>query len=515
MSQAVTKPNAIAVPQTGETPRIVRGLVYKTVSSGVTMALGIATSVILNRHFGAAGYGLLVMVFTVAGVCAGLADFGLNGVLGYYLPRLQRDGAVRVTRFLAAAVALLGVGVGGFGALLWFGRDTVALTFYKRPELSTLMTAGVVYFAGMVCAEFVIQILQALRWWAREAVASIVFSLGYCLLVVVIVWRQGSLSSVLLANGAAAACAIGLGVVFLLSGGMVGLSRTSGEGGALQFRRDAADILRFGLPIVLIGLNQLFLMWFDKMLLGLYGTPEDLAHYYVGFMFFNGLVVLMKVAYAVLMPYLSGIAEQGAEKVRSDFQLIFRGFLHGGLLVSIVSFFLAEPVILGLYGSEYRIAVESLRWLLAVFLLRTFVNPLGMFVQNVYGAPGKIWVSSLLLVGSDAILGLLLIPRFGYRGAVITAVVSYAVYLLYFVVRFPQIRQMMPLGTIAKAAGALMVLGVVYGALSWVVPGLVVVQMGACVATYAGWMLITREVSSRDVALGRRVWQQIVSSVAR
>ncbi len=138
-----------------------------------------------------------------------------------------------------------------------------------------------------------------------------------------------------------------------------------------------------------------------------------------------------------------------------------------------------------------------------------------MFVQNVYGAPGKIWVSSLLLIGSDAALGVLLIPQFGYRGAIITAIASYALYLVYFVARFAQIRRMVPINTAIRTACAVAIVVLVHLVLAPWLPGGGLVQMAVCLAVYVGSMVAMREVTSADIVFGKSVWRHAVSFAVR
>jgi len=120
----------------------------------------------------------------------------------------------------------------------------------------------------------------------------------------------------------------------------------------------------------------------------------------------------------VLMPAMSrGYGTQGMAGVQPVFATASRHFSFIGLLISGAGAFLAAPVVLLLYGSEFAAVVPALAVLQVVFGVSLVEAAMGAVVTTTGRQSARAKVSYISLVVS---LGAawLLVPRFGVMGAV-------------------------------------------------------------------------------------------------
>ncbi len=479
-----------------------RGVLLKTLSNLVVMGFGLAMPVLLTRHFGKEAYGLLVLTYSVTSLLVVLADLGAKPSINRFVPRSVAAG----DRGKAAEIVLTGsffqaAGIAIFALLLLVLSGAIARGFFHQQALIPFLRAGALFLMGYAGVEFIFQLFQALQRWSREFLVSTLYpALYFFLTVAAILLLDISLVSVLYCNFAAAAAVIALGAR-LLPRELPPVPRVALSPGA--FRELAWQVARFGWPV--LGGNLIFVIesWLDKALLGRYHTAEVVAHFYIGALFINAAMLLIKVLYTVLMPYAASLSVKPREEVLRQFRFTSRVFLHSGILIAIAGFFLIEPVITFLFGPGYGESAFAFRLLLSLFLIRAFQQNYGIFLVNVLGRSG---LSLILATISTALLIpllLILIPGYGFRGAVGAAVVSRLLSLALFIAATRTYGSIVDVASVAKSLGSLGITGLFCLLLKWgglsSLPLFLLLSLGS----YFLLIVLFRELGREDLAVVR------------
>jgi O-antigen/teichoic acid export membrane protein len=151
--------------------------------------------------------------------------------------------------------------------------------------------------------------------------------------------------------------------------------------------------------------------------------PESVAIYGVAFRFSMGVSITLMAINSIASPKFAekfsnnDISGMGKVAMQSA-KLIFWTTIP---LASILLIF--PKFLMGIYGSDFLIGVEVLRWL----IIGRIVNALSGSVGNLMQMSGqqKIYMN-ILIIGSviNVVLNYYLIPIYGIKGAAIASVVS-------------------------------------------------------------------------------------------
>ena len=183
------------------------------------------------------------------------------------------------------------------------------------------------------------------------------------------------------------------------------------------------QILKISLPLMLAQSVQLLMAWTDKLMLGNMLGPESVAIYGVAFRFSMIVSITLMAVNSISSPKFaekfSNSDMSGMEKVAlQSAKLIFWTTIP---LASVLLIF--PKFFMGIYGEEFLIGFEVLRWLIIGRIVSALSGSVGNLMQmtNQQNSYMKI-----LLAGSaiNIILNLILIPIYGIKGAAFASVCS-------------------------------------------------------------------------------------------
>lgn len=476
-----------------------QGVMLKSLVTALGGVLTLGLSIIMTRHFGRERFSALVLVFSVANLVPVLSEFGAKSTLSRFMPPAFRaKDTVRAGVLVRSALLLQSAGLLVIAGAMAAAAPLLAAGFFRQPELTGLFRLGAVYAAGLAVVDFLLVLFQSLEQWRSEALISLAYWVTYfsCSLLLVLVAGAG-LEGVLVANIVAVAVMLLVALRRLPQA----LREAAGAAVGTQTAAGTREALRFGGPLVLINVNFMLMMWFDKALLGRYGRPADLTAYYIGFLFLNAMMSFIKVLFTVLMPFLARL-DRTADVVAERFNQLFRWFLHFSVLCAFLAYVVVAPVIARLYGPGYELAILSFRLALGLFILRTAYQPVGMFIVNVFGQTKLSLMVCLLHTVLMVALNMALVPIAGVRGAIAANTLAYAGFWVASMVAFRQIRGIIDrrlwLAEAAALAGA--------GAMWWVCARVSVGSTITCAATalvYGGILVATNAWGARDWSLLR------------
>lgn len=488
---------------------ITQGIVFKGFAMVFFTISGFILSIILNRVFGKDQYGYLVLMFSVTSFCVGFMDLGLRQSLSRFVPKyIEEKNIPKVKSILTVSLVLISFSILLFSALILIFSGVISKGLLKKPELDNLLKIGVLFFIGVSISEVLSEVFQAFQDWKREVIVSLGYPLVYlCLSSLCIFMFKFDIRSVIISNLIAAL------IVFVFSFDAI-KAFWAPRIGAIEFWSNAKEIFLFGFPIILVNVNFYLLMWFDKLVLGRYYDSGSLAEYYIAFTFYGALMILIKVLYTVLRPYFSTISVYIDDNIlmRQKFTFIFRWIMHLTILISIGAFFLIKPVIEICYGMGYGASISAFRLLLLVYILRAVGNPLGIYTVNVLGATKRTAVISTVLTLSIICFDLILIPRYGYKGAILAAVGGYVIWWGSVFVLFKEFIKLVPYRSIFKAIIACGIITALnYSAGSFVNLS-EIFRAILSLTGYAAILYLIKEIESGDIIILSRIKEYLMRS---
>lgn len=411
------------------TGRLTREWGQLTTANLIRLPVALLTSVLVARTLGVAGYGTYQVLVTVATIASVFADPGLGEAAVWRLSRLERRHVDRseleVRAFFWARVlggvlvgsAVLLLAVLGAGRWIGLGADAGLVALASVVVLVTSINGAVR------------SLLQAARRFA--ALGSV--------LVVTTVLTLAAAAALVGASLLTPATALG---VLPVVGGIAGFALARARlpsGWTLRLpdwtsgSRSTWRLFRFGRWLWIGHVFTLLAGRLDILLVSRSLPVEVTGAYGLALAISGRVGMLYRTLFAVLRPVASAI--EGPEEMREYLRrsMIRSGFV-GFLLIP--GFFLADPIIPWLFGSEFEVAAALFQGLLLVGILEALMIPIKSLYYTL-DRPGVLsaveGVETVVLVGG----ALATMPVFGVWGVVCAKVAArlagavLAVYPLY------------------------------------------------------------------------------------
>jgi O-antigen/teichoic acid export membrane protein len=183
------------------------------------------------------------------------------------------------------------------------------------------------------------------------------------------------------------------------------------------------NILKISIPLMFAQSVQFIMAWTDKLMIGTLMSAESVAVYGVAFRFSMGVSITLMAINSISSPKFAekfandDVKGMGKIAMQSAKIIFWTTLPLATILLIFPKFFMS------LYGSEFLIGFEALRWL----IIGRIVNALSGSVGNLMQMSGqqKIYMN-ILIIGSviNVVLNYYLIPIYGIKGAAISSLVS-------------------------------------------------------------------------------------------
>ncbi len=161
----------------------------------------------------------------------------------------------------------------------------------------------------------------------------------------------------------------------------------------------------------------------DIFLVNFFVNPTATGVYVIAVNIAEGLWIISKSINMVILPRLSELNKD--EKKRQHLTpLIARWVLFISAVGAIIMAFLAPPFIQLVYGIDYSDAIDALLWLLPGILIGSMARVLANDIAA-RGRPELNLYISILVVFTNVIANIILIPKFGIKGAAIATTLAY------------------------------------------------------------------------------------------
>jgi O-antigen/teichoic acid export membrane protein len=467
--------------------RLFRNVSALVLAQGVTKILNFAVSLVLVRYLGVEELGRYSYIIAYAYPFGALADFG---VAAYSIREISRNlgRASVVLAVLQRAVLLLGgaTAIAMIGLAMLTRHDTLTTACIVVVALTNLVSAATTPFVVSMTAREDLHLVSVYRVAAA--------ALGVIATVAVLFWGGGVFALFAVTAGVNIA-------MWFVGRRLAGVSIPSVHVPLAAVRPMIGRAAPFGFLLLGFALyyriDMIMLRWLrDESAVGLYSAA---------YRFLDAVILLAATLGGPLYPRLSNMMERDLDGVRNLLENTWKPMLALGLPVAIGTFFVAQPLTVGLFGHEFVDAgplLQILIWGSLPILLINIPSHALNAADRVWTLAGVFGLSALV----NVLVNFVLIPRWGAVGASIATVLcEWLILLLVTLLVHREVKVPFSLQGLWRyflaAAGMALVLGLTSGS------GLVL-ELSAGIMTYVGCLLLLGYWRSADMLAVRRLLAQ-------
>lgn len=381
---------------------------YLAISKVGNAALNGLFLILTARALDASDYGYLSLVLTLLAAGRILSDFGVSQAVTRSVARANES----INHIIGSAITVKIAGIFTAG-IIFLGLavlPTQGVYATSRGQMSILVAYLLVSIFGFG------QTLEAVcRGWNRieyEALGTLGNDLTKGILgIFALVYGMGLtiiLSGLVIASS------------FRVAGPSIGLKESNSKIGRPSYRT-ANELVRFGVPLGLSSFAFLALISTDRLLIGYFLGADELGIYQVAFTVSTFVFIIPNVLKHASFPIGSAMdSDDSLFELLSLMVTIVVGPIAATIAIN------SLPVVLILFGAEYRAAAVPLSLLaLGVFLrsISTPVYPILVGADSANVAYSAITVAAALL---NLALNIVMILSFGVVGAAGATCLSFA-----------------------------------------------------------------------------------------
>jgi O-antigen/teichoic acid export membrane protein len=408
----------------------IRGSNLLLVGRVFSLALGLATQIVIVRYLSKSAFGAFAYALSVTALGQIIATFGLDKAIARFVPIYhEREDRARVL----GTILTVSVTSVALGAIVIVGVAILDLalsgSIFHAANVGSLVLI-LIALAPLQALDTMIVGLFAV--FARpRAIFFRVYVLAPGLRLAVVAAAAVSGAGVMaMAVGYVAAAAAGTAVYGFV---LFRVLRLEGVLGALRLRDARApirQILTFTIPLLTTDLVAVLISAVDTLLLGIFRKSADVASFVVvrPAAELNELVLLsFGLLFVPLAARLFARNDDGAID-----ELYWRTAAWVAVLsfpIFAVTFLLARPLLVFLYGARYGGSALFLTILAPGFYAQAALGFNGSMLM-VFGRIRQLVVVNGLTVAINLALSLSLIPRYGALGAAIATSATYAIFNL-------------------------------------------------------------------------------------
>ncbi|MFB1065421.1 flippase [Natrinema sp. H-ect4] len=366
-------------------------------------------------------YGLLFFVIAVIGVAGMFTDLGIARSAARYISESKETDSGKIPYLLRTSLGFRLVLIGIVSTTLVVGHEQLA-ALLETPEAATLLLVGGVYLVFQSLNSYTQTVFQGFNQVELSAVVNVVNN----------VTRVGFV---------VAFTVLGLGVVGAMMGYLVGAMLAAGVGIGLLYRRfyvtyddDGGEktlrnrMLRYSIPLTASTSASILDNRIDTVLVGFFLNPVAVSYY----------VLSKQISEFVLVPAGSlgfsvspTYGEQKANDALEEAARIYESTLQYVLLLYIPAavglILVADPAIRLVFGADYAGAVPVLQ-LMAIYVIFQAITNVTTNGLDYLGRASDRAIAKGVTSAANAVLNVLLIPRFGVAGAAFATVITYGIY---------------------------------------------------------------------------------------
>lgn len=390
--------------------RIARNTIYLTIATVGQKALAFLYFILIARLAGVEGTGKYFFVVSFTTIFSIFVDLGLSSVLIRETAK-KREMAGKYLGNILGAKVVLGV--------LTYLAVIVAINVMGYPSTTKFM----VYLSGIVMLldSFNVTFYAVFRGHQNLRYESMGVVVSEILIIVV-----GGVSLVLHAPLYFLLLALMSGSIFNFFFSSILLWKKTEVRPCLCFDKTLLiSLFKIAYPFALAGIFVKVYSYLDSVLLSKMVGDAAVGFWSVAYKLTYAFQFIPMAFSAAAFPAMSAYFVSDKTMLRKTFERVLFYLAILAVPIAFGIFSLAEPLILKLYGASYAASVLPLQ--VAIFtVIFIFLNyPIGSLLN----ATDRQMTNTAIMgvcMGLNVVLNVILIPRFSYLGAAISAVISHA-----------------------------------------------------------------------------------------
>jgi len=363
---------------------------------------------------GPSQYGLFSTTLAVMMLVYQFSNFGVNtSLVRFASPYLQKDKLRAHLLFKVSLKFKLIAGILVFitGFLL---SELLAIRVFDKVSLITPLKLAFIGVFGTLLLDYILVTLQAWQLFNRYAFIRIIDNFGKASLIGLLLLFQKKLTlfGAFTSFIAIPFIASLIGFFFFIPKDFLQVKGNEKE----CFK----ELFRFSKWILISSLVRMLFLRLDVLMLSYLKDEQVVGFYSAGFTLAWSLDILIRSVTTVLLPKVSKLTQntQLRQYIKRSLRFTIPVFLF---LFPII--FIANPLILKLYGIEYKPSINVFK-LLVIGRFTTIVSaPIGL-VAHAINKPQIITFASILQLFMNFIGNYIVIPPYGSTGAAIVTLLS-------------------------------------------------------------------------------------------
>lgn len=357
-------------------------------------------------------YGLFVLATSIVLLVQTLAGLGLPKAVDYFVPQYLRDGDIESARAAVVTIMLSVVALSTLVAILLLQVRTDIAELFAEPGLGVALLFLAITLPMLAVYRVAIATFGAVkqlqyRVYTRNVIRPVVrFVVTVALLVA------------------------GYGLLGLLIGYIVGLFVAMAVGLLLLLKNfpelvgwperfaDPRPLVVYSAPLAVAGLIYVILGQIDYFVLGIIATADDVGIYRVGYMLAANILIFFTAVAPVFKPLIAEVKSQDGQ-VEQRYRTAVRWVAALSIPVMVTLSVGASAYLSVLFTQQYSVAAPAVAILSVGYLVSvTCGGPDGTLLQGL-GYSRLVFLNTTLLLGSNLLLSILLVPLLGITGAAI------------------------------------------------------------------------------------------------
>jgi O-antigen/teichoic acid export membrane protein len=389
---------------------LVRNMTIQGVTEVVAMACGLASSAILSRHLGLAGFGAFNYAFAFTYFFLTLSDLGLNTIAVREVAREPARASSVLGGLLGLRLVIALVVLAAAWMAVWLWPMDPALrwplaVFSLIVPITALNTPAVIFQTSM-------------RFELASASIATSRVLGLLFMILLVLAGRG-VTAMLAALLAAEIC--GLIVTWVLARPLVRIPLRF-DTRAWSWMLRATAPLAIGLIMVAV-LNRIDFIMLERM-----ASIEDVGLYGAAYRVTNMLEKFPIFAMATLFPIMARLAVDDTARLRVVYRRALAQLAAMGVALAAVVALAAPWLMATVFGESFRAAALPLRWL-AVATACLYLAIMGGNLLIALGHARENAIAAGTAALANIALNAVFIPWRGVEGAAMATAVSAAILL--------------------------------------------------------------------------------------
>lgn len=380
--------------------RIAKNTTVLFIATVIGYILGFFTTLYTARYLGAEGFGIISLALSLTSIFGVLTDLGLNNLI---VREVARDKSL-TNKYVSNTLSIKILFSFLTFALLILTTELMGYT-WKVNIIIYLIALNVIFVAFSAIFNAIFQSYEKMEYQAVGNILNAVLMFAGVLIVIHFNFDILAFGFVYFISGLA----------FLVFNILIY---------SWKFALPKMDIdwsfwrptIKESLPFAVTGIFTMIYFWIDSVILSLMMGNEVVGWYNASYRLILIFAALYSVYMISIFPVLSGLYKTSQKSIKIAYERSFKYMLVLNVPIVIFITFLANKIILCIYGAGYIPSIIVLQVLIWAIIFM-FINTLSL---NLLGSVNKqVIVAKIVALGSifNIVLNVILIPYFSYIGS--------------------------------------------------------------------------------------------------